>query len=52
MMGGETYIFAAHAALGVKSLADVVTAREATSRSISARRAPARSASSWWISSA
>ena len=24
MMGGETYIFAAHAALGVKSLADVV----------------------------
>ena len=28
MMGGETYIFAAHSALGVKTLADVVAARE------------------------
>jgi tripartite-type tricarboxylate transporter receptor subunit TctC len=30
MMGGETYIFAAHPALGVKSLADVVTLANGT----------------------
>ena len=52
MMGGETYIFAAHSALGVKIARGCGAARERQSRSISDRRAPARSASSWWISSA